>query len=164
MRSVAPPVFSLAQIGVIAGPQRNGRREHAAVLEVGDGAFGPLAVAVDEDDLARRAAQCHRKHARGSHRPGADDTDFHPIILILPCTAWHGDRPRSIWPNAIGLILRMWARVMRALLDNEDIGRHGARDVSANAADAARRRRARRLDVFADDDERRPDRFDVAAD
>ena len=73
-----------AQIGVIAGPQRNGGREHAAVLQIGDGTLGPPAVAVDEDDLARRAAQRHRKHARGSDCPRADDADFHSVILFLP--------------------------------------------------------------------------------
>ena len=66
-----------AEVSVFAGPQGNGRPEDGSVLEVGDGALGAFVAAIDQNDLARRSAQCHGEHARCPDRTRADDADFH---------------------------------------------------------------------------------------
>ncbi len=82
-----------ADVRIIASAQRDRGREHGAVSDVCDHPLGPLARAIDDDDLMRRTAQDGGEQASLADRAGTDDGELHgeprlPAfagILVLRC-------------------------------------------------------------------------------
>src|SRR4029077_17450694 len=55
-------------VGIVPGAPRNGRRQDGAVLDIRHDALGPLAVPVDQHDLARTPPHYSRTKTCGAAR------------------------------------------------------------------------------------------------